>query len=48
MGTSELNDAIRGIAYIGLDMFELSMFILHNFQQDVVEEIKTQEHTTYN
>ena len=45
LGTTELNNMVQYIGYVGVYMSVLLMFILHNIQQDAFEEIKAHEHT---
>ena len=43
LGTTKLNTTIQDIAYVGLYIVVLPMFILHKMQQTGVEEIKACE-----
>ena len=47
LGTSKLTNMVQDIAYVEVDWSVLPMFLLHNIQQDTIEEIKAREHTVY-
>ena len=47
LGISEHNKMVSDISHVMVDMFMLPMFLLHNIQQDVVEEIEALEHMVY-
>ena len=47
MGMRELNNMVQDIGYVEIDMFVLPIFMLHDIQQDAVDEIKVREHMMY-
>ena len=47
LGTPKLNSAVQGMAYVDLDMSNLSLFIVHNVLNQLTKELKAREHIVY-